>query len=70
MKVCYHTLKKSSLVLLIILLVLTACGGGDDAEGEEAGQSRDRVVPTMPAAQFTAVAAQTGITQTIDTASL
>lgn len=55
--------------VIVMFVLLAACGGGDSAapagEGEEAASAERRSgVPTMPAANFESVGAQSAITQT------
>lgn len=48
-----------------ILVILIACGAGADNSGSSGNTAAEAVVPTMPPAQFTAVANQVVLTQTV-----
>ncbi|MEM7030496.1 MAG: cytochrome c [Chloroflexota bacterium] len=64
------TIKKPTWIFLMLLLILTGCGDDDSASSDAGdGNNNADVVPTMPAAQFTSVGAQSGLTETTNLAT-
>lgn len=70
-----YSLKRISLILVCIAAMLLAgCGGANGSNTGEDGQTestrrRGENVPTMPAANFTSVGAQSGLTETTSLAT-